>query len=110
MIRTFLIHTHQNSNCDKKFIVNNKPVIKVFKKFPSLQVVKLEETATKVIKRLRATSLTPADDEFQGILLVEQMRTELSGLELAKMAQEKTGRPVVVILDRGTFFLFLLSL
>ena len=86
MIRTFLIHTHQNSNCDKKFI-NNKPVIKVFKKIPSLQVVKLEETATKVIPRLPAC-LGPADPQFQGLLLKEQLQTELSGLELAKMAQE----------------------
>ena len=101
MIRTFLIHTHQNSNCDKKFI-KDKPVIKVFKKFPSLQVVKLEETATKVIPRLPAC-LGPADPQFQGLLLKEQLQTELSGLELAKMAQEKTGKPVVVLLDRGTY-------
>ena len=68
-------------------------------------MVKLEETATKVIKRLRATSLTPADDKFQGILLVQQMRTEARGLELAEMARDKTGKPVVVLLDRGTFFI-----
>ena len=62
-------------------------------------MVTLEETATRIIKRLPAC-LGPTDDEFQGILLVEQMRTELSGLELAKMAQEKTGKPVVVLLPR----------
>ena len=66
-------------------------------------MVKLEETATRIIKRLPAC-LGPADDDFQGLLLVEQ--TEASGLELAEMARAKTGRPVVVLLDRGTFFYF----
>ena len=68
-------------------------------------MVTLEETATRIIKRLPAC-LGPADPQFQGLLVVEQMRTEASGLELAEMARAKTGKPVVVLLDRGTFFYF----
>ena len=68
-------------------------------------MVKIEETATKVIERL-PDCLTPADPDFQGWVAKEQLATERSGLELAKMARDKTRRPVVVLLDRGTFFYF----